>query len=289
MRFAATILPSVLAAAALALSGDSGRPPVSAVVPGPEPVQLTTADGVTIHGWYMAAGDHAHEHGEKPPEREHYAATPAVVMLHMFRSDKSSWQSLMEHCRLAGVATLAIDMRGHGQSKLDAEGKDLTKLVQQRDEELFQAMWQDAQAAVDFLTERGHELPHIGLIGASVGCSVAIDCARRNPGLRTVAVLTPGRNYLGLPSMEHLKQWGDRDLLLVSSEDEQGKGAGPMRTALLKQSAARVETWLLPDSSIHGTQMFGPVRGIEQRLMYWFLGRLWPQPHLPWFETMRRD
>jgi pimeloyl-ACP methyl ester carboxylesterase len=261
---------------AAAIPGPEPVELVAAAIPGPEPVELVAADGQTIHGWYFAAGDHQDEHGEKTAGASKYAAVPAVVLLHMYRSDKSAWEPLMAHFRLAGVATLAIDMRGHGASKLAPNGSDLSVNSSNRDPKLFGAMWQDAQAAVDWLKKRGHKGERIGLMGASVGCSVAIDCARRNPELQCVAVLTPGKNYLGLDSMQHLKKWGTRELLLVSSLEEFDGGVAPMMEQMKGVKNARVETWILPDSRIHGTRMLNQVPNIEARLAMWFLGRLAP-------------
>ncbi|MBC8327221.1 MAG: alpha/beta fold hydrolase [Planctomycetes bacterium] len=258
IRLTALFLPLLL--------GPSGAPDPA---PGPIPVEFQTADGVTVHGWYMHAGEHfaadGHEHAPA-----HFASQPAVVLLHMYGGDKSDWGPLFGDLRQRGIASLAIDLRGHGESVLGAGGEDLAARARERDPALFRAMWQDAQGAADWLVARGHRVERIGLLGASVGCSVAIDAARRNPELRVAGVLTPGQNYLGVPTLEHLKEWGGRQLLVVSSGEEWAGGAGPVVEALAQADGSRVGFWRLPGAGIHGTRMLAKVEGIQPRLAAWF-------------------
>jgi len=240
---------------------------------GPTEVEFITADGVTIYGWYLHTGNHFGADGEEHG-KEHFAEQPAVVLLHMYESDRYGWQGLPGTFRQRGVATLHLDMRGHGESKSGPNREDLSKRVRDRDPKLFNAMWQDAAGAVDWLVERGHRREHIGLLGASVGCSVAIDAARRDSKLRTVGLLTPGENYLGVPTLEHLKDWGDRELLVVSSHAEWDKGSKSILSVLEEAGTAPLTSWMIPGKNIHGTNMLGVVPNIYERLAAWFLTRL---------------
>jgi protein-L-isoaspartate(D-aspartate) O-methyltransferase len=119
-----------------------------------------------------------------------------------------------------------------------------------------------------------------------VGCSVAIDAARRDPTLRVVAVLSPGTNYLGIDTLEHLSDWGDRTLLIVSSEEEWPTGAKQIQAQFEQSSTSAgdtdqpaLDTWLLTGTGreVHGTRMLGRVDGIEGRLGDWFLQKLSPR------------
>lgn len=240
---------------------------------GPTLVEFQTADGVTIHGWYLHTGDHTQKDG-KPHTKDHFADQPAVVLLHMYQSDRHSWNPLPGNFRDRGIATLFLDMRGHGQSKFGPDGEDLSKRVRDRDPALFGAMWQDAAGAVEWLVEHGHRRDRIGLLGASVGCSVALDAARRDPKLKTVGVLTPGVKFLGVPTLDHLQNWGNRELLLVSSPAEWNKGAGPIQAFLRDAGKASITAWMIPGKNIHGTHMLGAIPFIDERLANWFSARL---------------
>ncbi|KAA3605409.1 MAG: hypothetical protein DWQ01_18975 [Planctomycetota bacterium] len=233
---------------------------------GPKPVQFRTADGILLHAWYVHSGAHQ--------EQEDKSKVPVVIALHMFRHTKESWQPLIDPFRRQGIALLLVDMRGHGESKTGPKGEDLTAKVEKRDRQFFLDMHQDAAAAVAWLRKQGHRKQHIGLLGASVGCSVAIDACRRDPELQVTAVLTPGSQYLGVPTLEHLKNWGTRSLLVVSSREEARAGAEPILKLFEKQKEHQVESWFFEQKQIHGTRMFGKVEAVEDRLATWFAAKL---------------
>ena len=234
-------------------------PPVPA---GPTVVTFKTADGMTI-------------------QADHYPGDegmPGIVGLHMYPSDRSSWKPLAAQ-RPAGLHFLALDLRGYGGSKSQG-GKDLSEAVKKRDSQLFQAMWQDALAGVKFLRDEAKCDPkRIGLVGASVGCSVAIDATiRRGSEIAAVAALTPGKDYLGVPTMDHVRTWKEQPLLLLSSEKEADGGARPIAAELKKRPEITLAIVAADgkDDDVHGTMMFGKVEGIEDRLASWFdavLGR----------------
>jgi dienelactone hydrolase len=227
----------------------------------PEAVALTTRDGIDLAAdYYMGAED-------GPAEGS------AVILLHMYKSDRSAWETIRAPLYEQGIATLAIDMRGHGESV--GEAGTLAARVADRDAELFNAMHADVAAGVAWLESRGYEVSRIGVMGANVGCSVAIRAALADRRLAGVAALTPGTDYLGVDSLGDLDAWDGRPLLLVSSHEEAARGAVPLAEALRAR-----DQWLLPDlvlldgSGIHGTNMFGQVADVEERLAAWWSARL---------------
>ncbi len=62
----------------------------------PEKIVLTATDGYQITGTLMKGDTRA-----------------GVVLLHMYRHDRASWQPLIEKLSGRGITSLAIDMRGH--------------------------------------------------------------------------------------------------------------------------------------------------------------------------------
>lgn len=224
-------------------------------LPAARDVTLTTEDELTIAGTFWGAEDEN---------------APGVVLLHMFRSDRTAWKPVVKALRARGIAVLAIDMRGHGDSTKQGK-EDLADRVAKRDAKLFNAMHHDAAAAVTWLSESGGcDADRIAIAGASVGCSVAIDTARRHPdAVSGVLCMTPGANYLGVDTIAHLaKLPADIPLLLLSHESELQAGA----TAIVE---ARPATRLViyddePAKGgeaqrgwAHGTRMFGEIPLVE--------------------------
>jgi dienelactone hydrolase len=230
-----------------------------------EDVRFATADGLTIAAtWY-------------PPAAGTPAPAPVVVALPMYRHTRRSYASLVRPVTDRGMGLLALDLRGHGDSAKQGDA-DLSKRVDDRDPALFNAMHQDVEAAIAWLAkEKKTPKGKVALVGASVGCSVAIDTAVRAPeDVAAVACLTPGKDYLGVPTMDHVAKWPNgRPLLLVSCAGEIDGGAGPILAKLEGRGAEmkRVE-WAKPDEtaderSLHGTNMFGRVDGVEDNLADW--------------------
>ncbi|MEM8885462.1 MAG: alpha/beta fold hydrolase [Planctomycetota bacterium] len=207
-----------------------------------ERVTFQTSDDVQIVGTWQSGGKDA----------------PTVICLPMYRSVRQTYKPLAGPLLLKGMNLLALDLRGHGEST-----PGLAPGVQKRDPALFQAMHLDVRAAIDWCVRvKKCDPTRIALIGASVGCSVAVDAARRYPGdVRAVVLLTPGANYLGVNTLEHLKEWrGTRSLTFVSTEEK--ATSQPVMDALDRFDGANY--MVVPGKRIHGTRMLGKVNQIEE-------------------------
>jgi pimeloyl-ACP methyl ester carboxylesterase len=189
-----------------------------------------------------------------------------AVLLHMYRSDRRAYDPLLPHLLKAGFATLAIDMRGHGES-VEPKAIRLADRVARRDASLFRSMDRDVAAAYQFLRrEHGSkvDLSRFVLVGASVGCSVALKYAAKDRSVDGVVCMTPGTDYLGIDSLEDAGKCKGRPILLLASEVERqacdalarkmGEGA---KIEIFKGRLKNPMEW-------HGTRMFGPVKGIEK-------------------------
>ena len=201
------------------------------------------------------------------------AGAPGVVLLHMYRSDRSAWAPIVASLRARGIEVLAIDLRGHGGSVKQAKGGDLAARVEKRDPKLFAEMYQDAIAGVRYLVKEGKcGAKRIALVGASVGCSVALDTARRFPGeTAAVACLSPGAAYLGFDSLAHAKLLPpDKPLLLAVHVSEADDGARALHDAVPKSrllvydEARPASAESVGEAWAHGTRMFGFIPLAEQ-------------------------
>ncbi|MCH7527123.1 MAG: alpha/beta fold hydrolase [Planctomycetes bacterium] len=213
-------------------------------------VTFETRDGVEIFGDYFA------------PQS---GGSPVVILLHMYRSNRSAWRPLVPALHKAGFAVLAIDLRGHGES-LHPSPMQLARRVGDRDETVFGAMHRDVAAAYVFLDGRRKvDMSRVALVGASVGCSVAIDYAARDRSVDVVVCMTPGVKYLGVDSTGHIRKYGKRPILLLATSDERQAcdtlgAVNPSATAAIVGSGR-----------IHGTRMFGKIKGIEKRIVSFLL------------------
>ena len=223
-----------------------------------ERVTFRTTDGLTIVGDLYEVD----------------RAGPTVVALPMFRNVRTSWKPLADPLKRKGINLLALDLRGHGESATELAGR-----IRRRDAEVFNAMWKDVAGAVEFLTRRGFDPTRLGLIGASVGCSVTVDAIRRDPGpFRAACIMTPGPNYLGVDTIAHAKEWPGTPIWILCSTEERAKSE-PVAKAL-GADGKRIRIDLVTGTRIHGTRMFGKVSGIETRIAKYFNDQLAPQADL---------
>jgi pimeloyl-ACP methyl ester carboxylesterase len=257
--------PAVLLASVLALA--AARPGAAGPAPEGTPVRFATDDGLSIAAtWWPLPGEFG----------------PAVVLLPMYGGARTSWRGEVPHLLERGLSVLAIDPRGHGDSASQG-GADLSARVKARDGALFAQTWRDVLGAIRWLVEEGGCDPkRIGLVGASVGASVALDAARRHPD-RVAAVLglTPGAKYLGLDAAAHAAALrADLPVAFVVHRDE-ADGAAPVWGALLaargdsgeERSLLRVlDTPPPPGGSrtaFHGLRMLGAVPLVEDWIAAW--------------------
>ena len=156
------------------------------------PVQLRASDGVALAAtMYDASSTQA----------------PAVVLVHMLTRTKEDWRPLAERLQAAGIAALAVDLRGHGQSEGSAAPSS--------------AMALDVQAAVSWLAGRSEVIAGaVAIVGASLGASLALLAAADAPAVRGVALLSPASDYRGVRLDAAGRKYGRRPLLLVASSDD---------------------------------------------------------------------
>ena len=219
-------------------------------------VSLTTDDDQMIAGTYYP-----------PAGRERKTAVPMAILLHMYDSDRSSFSPIVGPLHDAGFAVLAIDFRGHGAS-VGPLAMKLADRVKSRDPDFFRQMYRDVMAAYEWMRDRVETDPtRFALVGASVGCSVALDYAARDRSVDAIVCLTPGTDYLGLDSVSHIDKYGDRSLFLVASDTE--RSAADQLAELARRATVHIvkNPSALKPTQLHGTRMFGQVPGIEKRIV----------------------
>ena len=197
----------------------------------PEAVYFPAADGFRIHADYY-------------PAQRSTPYAPMAILLHMNRADRGTWKPLAGPLSEAGFATLAIDMRGHGESQTP----NTEEQVEKRDTRLYKDMYDDVRGAYDWLAEQeGVDRGRVALVGASVGASVALRYAVQDKSVDAIVCLTPGTLYLGLDSKRDMRRFRGRKILLLATEG--------------------VKTKTYKGHEAHGTAMFGEVPGVEKEIV----------------------
>lgn len=219
-------LASLSAAATLVLALTADATPLA--------VQLHTSDGVTLAAALYDVAD-----------------APAVVLVPMYTRTKDDWRPFAERLQAAGIAALAIDLRGHGGSS--GAGTPAA------------AMALDVRAAVDFLAGRAGGRA-VGVVGASLGANVALLAAADAPVVRGVALLSPVTDYRGVRIETAVKKYGPRPMYLVASTEDP-LAARTVRGLVAEPLPAREQRLSLV--AAHGTQILDRDPDVAAALVDW--------------------
>jgi len=201
--------PGAALALALALAAWTPRPAASAPkreLPG-QAVELKTKDGWTLAARY---------HPAKP-------AHLTFILLHQAGGRKEEWRHLAWAMARQGFGTMALDMRGHGESRNPPPGGETDWRRFRKDRRGYNEwsnMALDVEAAVGYLAGRGVPKDSIALGGADVGSSVALRYAAVHPEAPLVFLLSPGMSYQEVLTVNAMRAYGPRPILLVVGADD---------------------------------------------------------------------
>lgn len=201
-----------------------------------EKILLKTKDGVEIIGDYYSVEE---------------ADAPALVLLHMMPADRNSYKTFAQKAREAGFQSLAIDLRGHGESVNSEKGK---LNYQKFNDKEHQESVLDVEAAVEFFREKGVAAEKIHFVGASIGANLALTHIAERPEFPKAVLLSPGLDYRGIetaPFAEKLEK--NQAVFFVAAEGDFYSAESARR---LYDIAKSKKTAKIYGGSEHGTDMF---------------------------------
>ncbi|HUP40051.1 MAG TPA: hypothetical protein VM115_08025 [Vicinamibacterales bacterium] len=195
-------------------------------------VTFRAEDGATLNGAY-------YEPSRRP--------APGIVLLHMLRRSHADWDAAASQLSDAGFAVLALDFRG---------GEELG------------AYALDVRAAKAFLRERPEVTPgSIGIAGASIGANLAVLDAADDPGVLSIALLSPGLDYKGLRTEAAMKKYGARPALLAGSTKDPYAARSIRHLITVGPGPREVR---LTDTVAHGTVLLARDGDLVSALVDWF-------------------
>jgi len=239
-------------------------------------VDLKLYDGTVLKGTYFPAA--------KPG--------PAVLLYHQSNRTRKEWDMVARQLAAAGINTLTVDVRGHGESG-GQEGRGEARKKQ----------WPlDLDAAFQYLiSQPGVKRDVIGIGGAGViGVENSVETARRHSAEVKSLVLLSGETLReGLDFLRQASQLPE--LFVVADDDEyppivEGMellyitASSPSRK-FVHYSASHEAPWLwyepfdigkVPANGGHGTDLFKPHPELPGIIVDWFVTTLIKTPgHAP--------
>ena len=172
-----------------------------------------------------------------------------LILVHMMPATKESWKEFAEAMRELGYESLAIDLRGHGESEGGPDG------YQKFSDAEHQNGIYDLEAAWEFLKSAGAKPEKTALIGASIGANFVLEFITKNPDFKKAVFLSPGFDYRGIKTEPLvLKFKKDQSAVFATSKDD-GNNAAEVLRLYEKSPKAMNKHIIIYDNGGHGTAM----------------------------------
>ena len=233
-----------------------------------EIIKLQTTDGVIIIGDFIQTN----------------GAKKAVLLLHMMPETRGSWIPLSTELNKAGLATLAIDLRGHGESvqKSGIGNQESEKIDYKKFSDAeHQASRLDVDAAMNFLKSKGFAEENISVAGASIGANLALDAMHRYGKIPQGVLLSPGLDYRGVLTESAMKQlsanqgewrsqrgWpGPQKVWIIAAQGDEYSAQSTLTLAKLQPNISKTTIF---SGSDHGTNLFKSQDTLIQDIVKFF-------------------
>lgn len=146
---------------------------------------------------------------------------PLVIFLHSICQDYRNWGKFPQEIKDSlNVAILNLDLRGHGRSVRNKDGK--SRHWQNLSPAEFKKMPEDIIEVLNFLKTEYPEIDHgkIAIVGASLGATVGLMSASFGDNIDTVIMFSPMLEYKGFDLRLPIVKYGKHPLLFIVSKKD---------------------------------------------------------------------
>jgi dienelactone hydrolase len=222
-----------------------------AAQPEPAKVLLHSADSLQIAAfWYANSGKGA----------------PVAVLLHDPGQTHHAWRTLVAPLYRSGFQILALDLRGHGESKQLTP--EIYERMRQHETQPYYDMIRDIDAAVRWLgAEQKTPAARIALVGGGFSANLAIEAVARNRSLGAAVALSPGKTYFQFPLVDWGRKYGNKPLYIVVPKQLLGEGSSEIAQIMAHNPGFEMKVY--PRTDTAGVQMLGVTPDLENLITRW--------------------
>ncbi len=215
-----------------------------------EKISFNTDDGVKIVGDWQSAP----------------TILGALALFHMMPETRMSWMPVQRSCAKFNLASLAIDLRGHGDSKETTD--DTTIDYHTFTDEEHQSTYADVMAAVGWIKKRGIDKRRIVLGGASYGANLALQFLASDPLLPGAVLLSPSLDYHGIETEESMRDLTyNQSVFIAASQEDKNSFADSKK--LFDLAPCQNKIFVPYKGAGHGTSMFAYDRELPEKIVAW--------------------
>ena len=220
--------------------------------PTSERLLLSTSDGQQIFAFWYA--------------KDMPAQSPVALLLHNPGATHANWLPILEPLQRAGFRILAIDFRGHGDSKETTP--EAYEAMRSRDPKPYRDMIHDVEAAVQWLTRQQKLAPRqIALIGGEHAANLALEAMARNRALGAVVAMSPSKNYYAFPLESTTKKIGRKPIFVMVPKQILNDGANQIKEQ--QRGNPEFELKIYPRYEFHGVHTLGLSWRVEETITTW--------------------
>jgi len=189
-----------------------------------------------------------------------------AVLLHMMPADRKSWAAFQQVLQRHHIASLAIDLRGHGESTKTEEGVALDyKKFTDNDHKKYLF---DVAGALDWLGDKKYTKDQIMIVGASIGANIAIWALEDEPALAGAVMLSPG-NYRGIDAVEKAGYVKAHHAIWAAGSDSDDPEAYETAKRVVEEAGAERKQFTPYKNSGHGNHLFTSDPELMENLATW--------------------
>ena len=194
---------------------------------------------------------------------------PAVLLMHMCNTTRTSWESVAQQLSAAGISALTIDNRGFGESggpRFDPGKPEVQRQLNEKWPGDFDAAfaWLVAQPGVD--------KSRIGAGGGSCGVNNAVKLASRHPEVRSLVLLAGGTDSAGV---KYLEEHPSVPIFTAAAADDQFDSEAPQLMRWFAELSGNPRNRFVGfKDGRHGTEIFGPHPELPRQIVAWFVDTL---------------
>lgn len=223
----------------------------------PIPVALATLLGLLSTDALAGGKEVSVASGDLQLKADEYGAGErGVVLVHEKNRSAEDWTYFAEKLASNGFHVLAVDVRGHGRSKLDHELGETD----------YPPMIDDVRAAGAWLT--AHGATSVAYMGAELGANLALNAATRDDATSTVIMLSPRLSMDSIKVGDASASLEDPLWVVYSAEDRMG---GKTAQFIGTKATSDYHAERLEDAGI-GTRMLNREAKLEGLITSWLNG-----------------
>jgi alpha-beta hydrolase superfamily lysophospholipase len=189
----------------------------------------------------------------------------------MLGSDRSQWDAFARRAQREGYASIAIDLRGHGDS-LPPSGSEVSyKSFETAD---WLGALQDIDAAKAALLQHGADPENLAVVGASIGANLALRYAVAHQDIQAVVMLSPGLDYRGIQTEPDVLAYGKRPSLMLTTTGDSYSATSCTTLKALSPGFCELREY---GGATHGTDILDAEQASTDQIFLWLSHIIGPE------------